>query len=518
MSNRVHPRTSTARAVGRHMPLCISLLACLLLPFTLHAADVPGELIVRLKRPLQPGSLDQSPRLGNPGVDALLAAGRASLAAPFASVAARFPEMAPVVVLRVEANLNFDSLQLALTGDPNVEWVSPNHLFQTNGLDESFRPNDSLYHEEWWLERISAPLAWDVTRGDSSIVIGIIDTGVDYLHPDLRPNLWVNWADADSDGIDDDNNGFIDDVIGWDFVDAPTLPSGGDHLVRDNDPMDDLGHGTYVAGLAVAATDNGQCIASVGFNCRVMSLRAGNREGYLEEDDVAAALLYGAQMGARVLNMSFGDIAASPLLRETVRLVYQQGVVLVGSAGNNYSERIHYPSGFPEVIAVGASDQYDRRAEFSNFGPSVDLLAPGYDMRSTILGGGCGAWDFPHGTSYAAPIVSAVAGLMLSVNPELHPEDVKQILRSTADDIRAAGWDPETVNGRVNARRAVEQALYGDDVVARITAPRTDQGFRADFAVSRRSLGSGLRPLHAVLRLGRRIPRAGIMLPAARRG
>jgi hypothetical protein len=404
---------------------------------------------------------------------------------PFVGLNERFREVLPILQLRVEPEVALDSLELALASDPAVEWVTRNHHYRPN-----FVPNDSLYAEEWWLQKVSAPMAWEVTHGDSGILIGIIDTGVDYLHPDLISKIWVNSGDANSNGIDDDDNGFVDDSIGWDFVDAPSLPGGGDNLVRDRDPMDEMGHGTYVSGVAAAATDNSTCVASLGFNCRIMCLRAGNANGYLEEDDIAAAILYATANGARIINMSFGDVVASPLLRETIQIAFQAGVVLVGSAGNNSSATIHYPSGFPEVISVGATDRYDRKAGFSNYGPSVDVMAPADEILSTILGGECGEWRFPSGTSYAAPQVAALAGLVLSVNAGLLPTDVKQLIRSTADDIGRPGWDSLTSHGRINARRAVEQAQFGSDVVARITSPENDAGVSEGFAVRGEALGA----------------------------
>ncbi|MBU1985045.1 S8 family serine peptidase, partial [bacterium] len=453
------------------------------------ASHSPGELIVRLAHPPVRNALDDVVSTGVRSIDSLVAARQITATTPYQTFARRFPRMESVLHMRMNPETDLDSLAAVLEADPGIEWVTLNHhyrlnRFESGGLDEGFRPDDSLFSVQWWLERMSVPLAWDISRGDSTIVIGIVDTGVDYLHPDLRANLWFNWAEKNGvPGEDDDDNGFVDDSIGWDFVDAPGLPAPGDYLARDNDPMDEMGHGTYVSGMASAVTDNGTCVAGVGFHCRIMALRTGNANGFLEEDDVAAAILYGAQMRANVLNMSFGDVVVSPLIRDAVQLAARERVVLLGSAGNANSQTIHYPSGFAEVIAVGATTQTDQRASFSNYGPSVDVMAPGYYIWSTILGGGCGEWIHPHGTSYAVALVSGVAGLMLAVNPDLGPNDVKQILRSTADDIGSRGWDPQTTNGRVNARRAVEQAAFGSSVVARITRPPMDAGLADDFEV-----------------------------------
>ena len=464
---------------------CLLFLLLCSLPQILLASNVPGELIVRLKNPPQRSTLDQISLTGISRLDNMAAQGQVAMSSPYYGLTDRFRQIIPVVLLRFDIKINMDSLEAELAADPAVEWVTRNHIYQPN-----FIPNDSMYSEEWWLEKISAPEAWDITQGDSAIIIGIVDTGIDYTHPDLRSKIWVNRGDANSNGIDDDHNGFVDDSIGWDFVDAPSLPSGGDNLVRDRDPMDEMGHGTYVAGISGAATNNYECTAGIAINCKLMSLRAGNKDGYLEEDDAAAAILYGVANGARVINMSFGDVVASPFLREAVQIAYQAGVVLVGSAGNGGVDTIHYPSGFPEVISVGSTDRYDRKASTSNYGPSVDVMAPGEMILSTIIGGGCGQWRLPSGTSYSCPMVAGVVGLVLSVNPSLTPDNVKQLIRSTADDIGRPGWDTLTTHGRLNAHRAIEQAQFGTDIFARITFPQSDAGLTTDFTVRGEAWGA----------------------------
>ncbi|MBK6909797.1 MAG: S8 family serine peptidase [bacterium] len=459
------------------------LLPLLLVIATIARADyAPGELFLKLRTAPNRSALDGQYTTASPRVNELAVRAR-SVDLPFAPYAELSLPLERILKLELDAGEDLTSLAAELSRDDAVEWVAFNNRYNTGQLDEPIEPRDSLFSDAWWLTRISADLAWEITRGDSTVLIGIIDTGIDHTHIDLAANIWRNRNEIEENGVDDDHNGFVDDVIGWDFVDAPSLPAAGDFLVRDNDPMDDMGHGTYVAGCAAAASDNVTCFPSVGFHCRIMPLRAGNANGTLEEDDVAAALLYGAANGAAIINMSFGDVVSSPLLREVVQIAYAAGVVLVASAGNANNDGIHYPSGYPEVISVGATDSLDRRASFSNRGPSVDLMAPGVNIGSTIIGDSCGLWRFPSGTSYAAPIVAGVAGLMLSVNPTLSPADVADILRSSADDLRPDGWDAQTSNGRVNARHAVENAAFGAEAEARILSPRSDAGVRGTFAI-----------------------------------
>jgi len=465
------------------------LLAVLFGAQCLHAeTHVPGELLVKLA--MAPRSLVQAQVsvAGVNRIDSLLQFDRVEATLAFPEFQETLPELNRALLLRFPDDVDIEAEMQRLEGQVGVEWVSFNHIYRA-----SYTPNDSDFATQWYLPVIEAQAAWDITRGDTSVIIGIIDTGIDYTHPDLILNLWRNTAEISGNGIDDDDNGFIDDTIGWDFVDAPSFPTGGDDLVRDADPMDEMGHGTFVAGVASATTDNEVGIASIGFRCRLMSLRAGNSQGWLEEDDVAAALLYAMNNGAGVVNMSFGDVAASPLLSETVRLVHDAGVVLVASAGNSHSSMIHYPSGYSEVICVGASNQNDQRASFSNYGPWVDVFAPGTDILSTELGGTVGTWSgLNQGTSYTAPMVAGLVGLLLSANPLLTPEQVLNLLRQTADDLYPAGWDSSTTHGRINARRAVENAGFTSGVVARIISPQSDEGFSAPFEVIGTAAGPAL--------------------------
>ncbi|MBI5059896.1 S8 family serine peptidase [candidate division KSB1 bacterium] len=475
---------------------CLAFLTLLAIAHSALAAFTPGQLIVKLDRAPARTLDNQIGETRIEAIDRLVRHGAATLDAPLGAAATAFPDMDPILRINFPATLPIDSLQSALERAPGVVWVTRNYHYRPNdarrALDDF--PNDSLISDEWWLQTIAAFDAWDMTHGDSNIVIGIIDTGIDYLHPDLAANIWHNWADFDSNGIDDDNNGFIDDGVGWDFVDAPAFPAQGDHTVRDNNPQEEPGlaegHGTYVAGFAAAVTDNGSCVAAIGRDCRLMPLRAGNGDGLLEEDDIAAAILYATANGADILNMSFGDVVVSPLLWEAVAIAHAAGLVLVASAGNGSSAAIHYPSGFPEVISVGATDQLDRRADFSNYGPSVDVMAPGRDLLSTIVHGECGDWVYSAGTSYSSPMCAGMVGLVLSVNPALSPDDVLQLVRTSADDIRSEGWDPETAHGRINARRAVEQAAFGADVIATISSPATDLGMISDFWVTGSAWGA----------------------------
>ncbi|MEJ2543102.1 MAG: S8 family serine peptidase, partial [Calditrichaceae bacterium] len=283
----------------------------------------------------------------------------------------------------------------------------------------------------------------------------MIDTGIDYTHPDLQGSLWINESEREgTDGVDDDHNGFIDDSLGWDFTDAPRFSDGGDYIDPDNDPMDEYGsgHGTQIAGIIAAQANNGIGIAGIGPDLTVMNIRAGTAGGYLEEDDVANALIYAIDNGAKIVNMSFGDIALSRFLKDIIYYAYQQGLIIIASAGNSGNDELHYPSGLPETISVGASDKDDNKAGFSSYGSTIDCVAPGNEIISTAVNG---KYNSVSGTSFSAPIVSAIAGLILTLHPDMNPERIRNILKTSSDDILYHGWDQYTGSGRVSALKAV---------------------------------------------------------------
>lgn len=382
-------------------------------------------------------------------------------------------------IIRVKTH-STDQFSRALTElqqNSYLEWIEPIYTFKIH-----YQPNDSLYSRQWYMAPLQLPQAWDLEQGRPSIIVGVIDTGIDYSHPELKTKLWINTSEdlngngqrdiEDFNGLDDDGNGYIDDVIGWDFTDAPQFPDDGDYLTPDNDPMDEYpgGHGTPVAGIINALTDNRKGIASVAPGVRVMNLRAGTAAGYLEVDDVAEAIVYAVDNGCKIVNLSFGDVVYSHLLKEAIAYGANNGVLFVASAGNSGNQVLHYPAAYDQTIAVGATDSTGRLAAFSNHGSKIDLVSPGVNILSLSTFMDYGEFS---GTSFSAPIVSGILALLWSEQESASALQIKSRLLAGCTDVGAPGWDIYYGNGLANAYAALTVPVYS---LAQIEYPETGRG------------------------------------------
>ena len=314
----------------------------------------------------------------------------------------------------------------------------------TAGVSRS--PNDPDYSQQWALSKINAPAAWNVTTGTVAITIAIVDTGIDLGHPDLATKIWTNPGEIPANGLDDDDNGKVDDVHGWHF-----FSPGEDAFIQD-----DHGHGTHVAGIAAATTDNGIGVAGVAWGARVMSVKVLDSGGIGSYSSIAAGIVYAADEGAKIINLSLGGAPSSPTLCQAATYATAAGALVVAATGNTGGP-VLYPAACDHVLAVAATDRADQRADFSNLGPQVDLAAPGVDIYSTWYQSGLQASGYftKSGTSMATPQVAGVAALVWSRWPTWTPDQVAQRLLDTALDLGEPGWDVYSGWGRLDAANAV---------------------------------------------------------------
>jgi subtilisin family serine protease len=438
-------------------------MVLILLASTLSLAAVvqyePGEVVVKFAP--QVGKADVQQRGG------LVSVGIASVDEKMErygvhGAAQVFPHKSSELgrIYRLVFDPGHDVLEVAedFAGDGLVLYAEPWYIHQLCDV-----PNDTFYVSglQWYLNTVQAPQAWDITHGDSTVVIGIVDTGVDWDHPDLWDNIWINpGEDLNGNGrlditewnnLDDDANGYIDDFFGWDFGGAGSA---------DNNPMEYAAvHGTHVAGIASAVTDNRTGVAGVGWNCAIMAVKA-NRDG---QDGIRfgyQGILYAADNGADVINLSWGNTSDSDFEREVIDSANARGAIIVASAGNDppvsppETPAMHYPSGYDHVIAVAATNISDRAAGWTYYGDWVDVAAPGEGIYNTWYND---IYAMLQGTSMSSPLVAGIAGLLRSVDPDMTSDEFEEKMWYTSDDIydinpTYAGW---LGGGRVNAYSAL---------------------------------------------------------------
>lgn len=320
------------------------------------------------------------------------------------------------------------------------------------------------YPDQWGLSAVN--WKFGLAKGSShEVLVAVIDTGLDYYHPDLsRERLYANPAER-LNGVDDDGNGYVDDLMGWNFVDG------------NGNPWDHAGHGTLVAGIIAAVTGNAEGIAGIAPRARILPLKVLNFIGRGPSSRIAEAIYYAVGKGARIINLSLGGETPSKAILRAVEYAGRRNVLVVAAAGNDGKE-VTAPRFFdlPNVITVGASDTKQHRAAFSNFGPALDIVAPGVDIlslraRRTDVAYVAGVRDYRprqhfvgpdarysrvNGTSFAAPFVTGAAALLIGRNPALSAVDVKRMLMQSARDIAMPGVDHDTGYGLLDIAAALE--------------------------------------------------------------
>jgi subtilisin family serine protease len=398
----------------------------------------------------------------------------------------RLPDFSNVFRVDVPTVLDVEVVAAEFRRDPHVDYAHPNYEVETVYTpNDPFLPSSGSWGQPefdlWGLKALGAETAWNGARG-AGTVVAVVDTGLDFAHPDIQGNVWSNADEIPDNGVDDDGNGYVDDRTGWDMAND------------DNDATDGAGHGTHVAGTIAAQDDNGIGVVGVAPDARIMAVKGLSDAGSGSIFDLAESLLYAAANGADVINNSWactGGCPPTPVIEDAVAAAYQAGVVVVFAAGNdNQDVRNYSPQARPEVVVVSATSPQETRATFSNFG-FVDVGAPGVGNTSSpapspdrgilslkaalctppscppelIVGG-----DYLRqaGTSMAAPHVAGLAAVVLSQHPTYTHEQVRQAIRRSAIDIGAASFDTEFGYGRIHAAGAVaEPAPLG----ARLFAP-----------------------------------------------
>ena len=349
------------------------------------------------------------------------------------------------MVLARSSGASLDAVRDWLGRDINVA------SFERDAVDQlSSVPGDPQYNQLWGMNAIDAPDAWNVSTGSSSVVVAVIDTGVDYTHRDLAANIWTNPGEIAGNGIDDDQNGFVDDVHGYDFVN------------NDGNPMDDNSHGTHVSGTIAAVANNGQGVAGVNWSSSIMALKFldGSGSGYLS--DAIRAVNYATMMrsrygvNVRVMNNSWGGGDYSAALDSAIRASNDADILFVAAAGNdatNNDANPEYPANYaaPNVISVAAVDQNEHLASFSCYGATtVDVAAPGVSIYSTIPGNRYAIYS---GTSMATPFVTGVAALAWAADPNATVAEVRNAILAGAD--RVAALSGKVATGVLNAHNTL---------------------------------------------------------------
>ena len=316
----------------------------------------------------------------------------------------------------------------ALKADPAVAYAEPNQVIkliepkekgETPEL-EAPASNDPKSRWQWALGKIQAREAWAVSRGRSAVKLAIVDTGIDYDHPDL----------------------------------AGRVDKGRDFINNDDDAKDDQGHGTHCAGIAAASTGNGVGIAGLAPDVSLIAVKVLSREGYGSNESVANGIVYAADRGADVISLSLGGSDDSQVITDAVAYARGKGALVVAAMGNESTTRPSYPAATAGVMAVGSTTFFDWKSTFSNMGPHISVSAPGSMIVSTVPGGG---YQSMSGTSMACPYVAGLAALVKSKHADFTADQVRAKIEATADDVGAKGFDAKFGHGRINARRALTE-------------------------------------------------------------
>lgn len=386
-------------------------------------------------------------------------------------------------ILNFDSNQDIDHLIKQYNNSNLFEYVEPDFIGVGGGKKSALQdtPNDTYFSRQFGLYNdgtfsqspatndadIDMELGWDIEQGDESIIVAILDSGIKLEHPEFNGRLWIN-SNETINGIDDDNNGYIDDINGWDFAN------------NDNNPTDDHGHGTNVTGIIGANSNNNRGYSGVDHNCKLMigKILDQNNSGYYSW--WTDAIYYAVDNGAKIINMSVGGSGYSSSMKDAIDYAYNNGVTVVACMMNENNNTTFYPAGYQNTIAVGSTNPNDERStpffwsptSGSNYGNHIDVVAPGNYIYGLDYQSNTNYNSYWGGTSQATPLVAGISSLLLAQDPNRTPDDIRSILRNTAEDQVGnasediVGYDNYYGYGRVNAYQALLQSSLSTDEFA----------------------------------------------------
>jgi thermitase len=367
---------------------------------TVNATAVAGEILVKYKPGITPNSAQVKALNSQLGMKQVGAVNRLG-------------------VVKMKTSGDVKATLAKLNANGNVAYAEPNYMAYASGYSVQKVVNDPRLAEQWAIKKINAAEAWDINMGSSKTLLAIVDTGVDYNHPDLQ--------------------GRVD--------------KGRDFINNDDDAMDDQGHGTHCAGIAAASTNDGVGIAGLASNVNILAVKVLSASGGGSYESVANGIIYAADRGSHIISMSLGGGASSKVIQDAVDYANSKGSLIVAAMGNNGNESKSYPAACDGVMAIGATDVNDNRASFSQYGSWISVGAPGKDILSTIPGNRYAVYS---GTSMATPYAAGLAALVKDTFPSMNAKQIREKIEKSADDVGTAGFDKMFGHGRINAAAALK--------------------------------------------------------------
>jgi serine protease len=440
------------------------------LPAGVTASDIiPGTLIIKVKPELRSNARTNGVAndrlnsvlsvIGVTGITKMFPA-KSQPATERNAVGMKMVDLSLIYEVNYNSNSSIEKVINAILNTGTVEYAEPKYLPKL-----FFTPNDPNTAQQYFLGKIQAYAAWDLQQGDTNVVIGICDTGSDLDHPDLQPNLKYNYNDP-LDGIDNDGDGYVDNWRGWDLGE------------NDNDAtVGASNHGSHVSGCAAAATNNNIGVAGPGFNCKFLPVKIADASGALTK--AYEGIVYAADAGVNIINCSWGGAGGGSFGQDVVDYAtVNKNVLVIASAGNDNNEYSFFPASYNYVLSVGSTTNSDAKSSFSNYGPNIDVCAPGSNIYTAMSNNTYGTMS---GTSMAGPIAAGAAAIIKSEFPAYNALQVGEKLRVTCDNIYAIPSNGPYLNklgkGRINMFRALTEASPSVRMTNIVTTDNNDNTF-----------------------------------------